>query len=531
MLPCCAFAQGGTCPSNWNSIDPNGNAVAIASYAGITSCYYASKAIGSDTLYDGTSETISGSHGPFAHVPGMQGCTGNCAGISRSAGKGFIMRGGDTWSGSDLGIGWGTASGTASNQIYIGVDQNWYNSGACGASWCRPIWNMSGVGRNVFLADGASHHWWFDNVEIIGMCNSINGVWVQGASNVRASQLYFHAWTHCGNSNNVGFFSQGGKGAMADHNVMDGSDSSKNTFNAFYSSWANIQYNYINFVVSGLIGSSDTVHDNVLYNTVASADGDHCNGFFTFAPYSGNSQLIYNNVVAMGTACPGGVQLWFNGNGPTGPSWVGYGFGNVIYNTTGANIIDIGNHGAGNYGTYYIFNNTIGCANGGCGGTLPTGPYFAIYDQNNHVINGVLPFDTRASGGSVIGPCVNGAGAGCTDLSQTPSGATAQGYTSSTISPYNPPSNCTTGTCSTLQSGTNLASVCGGLSSIDSNAYNACLKGSTAGVSYNSTSHSVLKLSLTPVNRPSSSNWDIGAYQFGTANAPNPPSNLTGVVN
>jgi hypothetical protein len=530
MLPCCAFAQGGACPNNWNSIDPNGSVVGIASYAGIKSCYYASKSIGSDSAYDGTSETISGSHGPFAHIPGMNGCTGNCARVTPTAGQGFIMRGGDTWSGSDLGVYW-APSGTANNQIYIGVDQGWFYSSTCGASWCRPIWNMSSVSRNVFLADGASRYWWFDNVEITGMNNAINGVYVQHASNIRASQLYFHGWTHTGGvGNNVGFFSQGGSGTMADHNVMDGSDSSKNTMNGFFSEWANIQYNYINYVVSGLIGTSDTVHDNVLHNTVLSADGDHCNGFFSFAPLSGTSQLMYNNVINMGSGCGGGVNLWFNGNGSTGPTWVGYGFGNIIYNTSGSNLIDIGNHGAGNYGTYYIFNNVVDCTNGGCGGTLPVGPYFAIYDQNNYTIGGDLSFDSTPSGGSVVGPCNNGKGAGCTDLNQTLATANAQGYTASSQPPYEPSAKCTKSTCSTNGSGADLlSSICGKLQALDSAAFNACTKGTTAGVAYNTSNHTVTKLGVTAVARPSGI-WDIGAYQVGSGTGPASPTNLTGSV-
>lgn len=525
VLPCCALAQGGSCPSNWNSIDPNGNVVGVASYAGIKSCYYASKSIGSDSKYDGTSETVSGTHGPFAHIPGMQGCSGNCANVTPAAGDGFIMRGGDTWSGSDLGVNWNWSGSGTGSQIYVGVDQNWYNSSACGSSWCRPIWNFSSTNANAFLADGGSKYWWFDNVEITALCNQENGVYVQGATNIRASQLYFHGWTHCTNSDNVGFFSQGGPGSMADHNVIDGSDSSKNTFNAFYSYWSSIQYNVIKYVVSGLIGSSDVVHDNVLSNTVTSADGDHCNGFFTFSPLSGNSQLIYNNVVDMGTGCPGGVQMWFNGNSGTDSSWIGYGFGNIIYNTTGGNLVNFGNHGTGNYGKYYFFNNTVDCTNGGCDGTPSNGPYWTMYDQNNQVINGsYIPLEAPSGGTALV--CNDGSGSGCTDLSQSES----SNYSSAGPAPYQPASSCTASSCPTDGAGTNLSSaVCSGLSSINADAYNACQKATTAGVAYNTTTHSITGPAVKPVARPSGK-WDIGAYQVGSSNGPAPVTNLTGSV-
>jgi hypothetical protein len=521
MLPCCAFAQGGSCPNNWNSIDPNGNSVGIASYAGVKSCYYASKSIGSDSQYDGTSETVNGTHGPFAHIPGMQGCSGNCAKVTPAAGQGFIMRGGDTWSGGDLGVYWGRSGTGTGSQIYVGVDQNWFNP-SCGSAWCRPVWNFSGVNADAFQADGGSRYWWFDNVEITALCNQESGVRANYASNIRASQLYFHGWTHCTNSNNVGFFTQGGPGSMADHNVIDGSDSSKNTFNGFFQSWSRIQFNYVQYVVSGVLGSTDSVHDNTFLHTVSSADGDHCNGVFTFSPLSGNSQLIYNNLIDNGTSCPGGVVLWFNGNGGTSSSWVGYGFGNVMYDLS-SNPVNIGNHPSGDYGTYYWFNNTVDCTVGGCGGAPPSGPYWTIYDQNNHVIGSPLNFSCS---GCKVPVCSAGSGSGCMDLTQTVAAANAQGYTASNN--YKPISSCTSGSCSTLKPGADLSSsYCSTLSSIDSTAGQACQLSSGAGCSYNSSTHTLSCPNDAEYTRPSGG-WQIGAFQTVLVNPPTPPTNLTG---
>ncbi len=181
---------------------------------------------------------------------------------------------------TDLGVYW-SASGNKTHRIYIGVDTGWYNSTQCGSSWCRPVFNLSGSSNDAWLDSGSDSYYWIDNIEFINMQNNENGVHLMGAgTGIRASNLYFHAWSHAGGKDNVGFFSQGGPGAIADHNVIDGSDSSRNTFNAF-TSWSAIQYNVIKYVVSGLVGGSDVVHDNVLSNTVTSADSDHCNGFFT----------------------------------------------------------------------------------------------------------------------------------------------------------------------------------------------------------------------------------------------------------
>lgn len=507
---------------NFTSIDPNGNQITLAS-VGITQCHYISKSQGSNSN-SGTSESS-----PWASLPGMKSCSGSCSSYTPSAGDAFIMRGGDSWTSGDLGVTWNWGGSGSTSQIYIGVDKSWYNS-TCGSSWCRPIWNFSGTsGANAFLGSGSKSYWWLDNVEMTAMCNNENGVYVQGAKNIRASQLYFHGWTHCTSSDNVGFFSQGGSGATADHNVIDGSDSSKNTFNAFYSSWSILKYNFIQYVVSGLIGGSDEIHDNRIQNCVVSADGDHANGFFSFYPESTNYQLIYNNVVALGRTCAGGVNMWFNGNSGANASWKGWGFGNVFYNTTGGNAVNFGNHASGNYGTYYWFNNTYDGTNGGCGGFPSNGPYWSIYEENNHYIAcSYLPV-VPPSGANVIGPCNDGSGSSCHDKTQTLSAANGQGYNSNQVAPYSPISTCTSSSCITLGAGSNLTSaVCSTLNGVNEDAYNACQKGSTGGLAYNTTNHTVTNPSYVPNARSATAAWDVGAYQFlsAQAQAPASPTNL-----
>ncbi len=135
-------AAGGSCPTGNTTIDPEGNPINVANVGvngnitgGITSCFYISKANGNDTN-SGTSEAS-----PWAHLPGMPSCTANCASANPSAGEGFILRGGDTWTSGDLGISWNW-SGNSSHPIYVGVDPGWYNS-SCGGSWCRPIFDCA----------------------------------------------------------------------------------------------------------------------------------------------------------------------------------------------------------------------------------------------------------------------------------------------------------------------------------------------------------------------------------------------------
>ena len=515
-------AAGGTCPSGNTTIDPNGNPISLASL-GVTNCFYVSKSTGADTNA-GTSETA-----PWAHLPGMPSCTGVCASTTPSAGQGFILRGGEVWVTSDLGVQW-TWSGKTSNLIYIGIDPGWYNSAICGASWCRPIFN---AGQTALSANGAvfglNNQSWVivDNLEVKGPTNNYAVYDAQGnGTNIRITQSYTHGWTHTGGGNNDGVFRDGGVGTVADHFIIDGSDSSKNTYNGVFGSWSQVQYGYISYVVSGVLGSTDIVHDISIYNTVTSVDGDHCNGLFNFSPGPSGLLLIYNNLLDGGDTCSGGVVLWFNGNGGTTPSQQMYGFNNIIVNTS-SNPLNIGNHGSGNYGTLYWFNNTVDCTMGGCGGAPPSGPYWTIYDNNNMVVGG--PLQLTPSGGSAP-VCSNGTGGGCTDWSPSSSTATTQGYSLSASFPYSPLSSCTSSTCRTVNSGTNVESYCTTLSSINSTAATACRYSASVGCAYNKTNHTLNCPNDPQMARPSTGAWDIGAYLVQSNPLPTAPTNLLAVV-
>ena len=95
-----AFAAGGTCPTGNQTIQADGTPSTIANVGvtaaitgGITSCFYADQTSGSDSN-DGLSEA---SGHPWKHIPGMSGCTATCAATTPTAGEGFILKGGDTW--------------------------------------------------------------------------------------------------------------------------------------------------------------------------------------------------------------------------------------------------------------------------------------------------------------------------------------------------------------------------------------------------------------------------------------------------
>jgi hypothetical protein len=521
-----SFASGGTCPSGNTTIDPNGNPISLSSL-GITSCFYISKSTGSDTNA-GTTEAA-----PWAHAPRMPSCTGTCAATTPAAGEGFIFKGGDSWTSADVGFDI-TSSGTSSNPIYWGPDKTWFNSSVCGSSWCRPILDSQSTStQNVWKWQSTNSWHIVDNFEMIGMRNNQNGFLFQGASNMRATQMYIHGWGHTGNQDNVGMFTQCGPGTNVDHNIVDGADSTKNTFNGVFSSCAGtIAYNYFSYLVSGVLGNTDIIHDNVVLNTVTSVDGDHCNGVFTFSPASGNGQIIYNNYINNGNSCQGGVVLWFNGNGSPIPSSVNFGFNNVLWGLS-SNPVNIGNHATGSYGTYYWFNNTVDCSLGGCGGA-PGNGYWVMNDNNNHLIPGPLNFDSSAFGGATPPVCnkgVKGTSGGCTDLTQTESVANGQGYTSTEKFPYSPISSCTSSSCSTVQAGTNLTSTyCSTLSGINPVAGTACSKGTSVACAYNTSNHTLSCPNDAAITRPSTGAWDIGAYQLGPGQQLGAPTHLSGTV-
>ncbi len=99
--------------------------------------FYISSAIGSDS---NTATQAQNKATPWAHLPGMVNCSANCASFAPVAGDQFILRGGDTWNSSSLGINW-QWSGTSTLPIYIGVDPTWF----AGSAWTRPVWTCGGA--------------------------------------------------------------------------------------------------------------------------------------------------------------------------------------------------------------------------------------------------------------------------------------------------------------------------------------------------------------------------------------------------
>jgi hypothetical protein len=535
-----AFANQ-TCPSGADYLSaaqvPNPPQVTLSSL-GIKTCYYASKSTGSDTLYDGTQETISGSHGPWAHIPGMIGCTGNCAALTPSPGTGFILLGGDSWVASDLGINTCPGSpcwnGTSSNPFYIGVDETWYNSSAC-SSWCRPIFNLqnsTGTLTGNAVVWLYSDYWIFDDIEITGYQQTTGGgdvIATVGNSN-QVERNYVHGWSRTSGSSaynsycfttNTGSGSGGVNSAIHD-NVCDGSDAANLDFMGGVLHSPSLYNNVIRYVYNGTNGNFNTIHDNLIEYNYTATSGDHCNMMNDQGPYSGTIAYAYNNVIR-NAGCPGGVVMFIISNATC--SCTTYEFNNVLYNNDTSSGGGPGNGTHTPTGTYYDFNNTAVTNATNCAGNgdPSDNPGLATSDYGNfHCISTISPLclTTSAVCNSEGGPLLQlpGTSAGESDCNCSPQ---YDQYTSSETYAYSPVAS----TNSTVGAGTNNMLLCTTIASSNAAAGTAC-QSDTTYPEYNTTIHAVTF--RTPNARPLIGAWDIGAYQY--VSGPSAPTGLTASV-
>lgn len=297
-------------------------ALVFSARSAFSATYYVSKSLGSDTA-NGTSEAT-----PWAHLPGMPTCSGNCAAYSPAAGDRFILYGGDTWGASDLGIDW-EWSGTGSAPIYIGVDKNkaWFK----GAAWSRPIFDCQTTsgskntyGNLVWLAG----NWTIlDDIEIRGFQQGASGgmtmVTTYGNDN-EDENMYVHGFSRTPGSSGDNSFcfgnnwsGGGGLRTKLHDNVCDGSDSPNKDFMGGVLHGDKVYDNVIRYVYNGLNGVFNQVYGNLIEDNYVATSGDHCNLSFIQAPFTGHTIYAYDNVIDQKLShCSGGATLWLLGNVP-----------------------------------------------------------------------------------------------------------------------------------------------------------------------------------------------------------------------
>jgi len=578
------FGAGGTCPSGANYLNTTTNSLVTLSSLGVTSCYYIA-ANGSDTN-NGTSEATPWLHAP--QMPSCSGNCATVQNQSGGIppGTGLIFRGGDTWHFGNSGATPYTGGvwnfntgkipeGTSSNPIYVGVDPTWYS----GSSWGRPILTADNPLCNTGTVDGStcfqdtSHTYeqyyvsscpyqisggndffnlgWvenyiIDNFELTGLCQSATGApggqdkYVYYGSthgNLQFTNLYIHGWSHLqfagtnGSSNcttstvcfnilafNGSPYSSGIPSDIVQSVVVDGSDSDPVAGGVCYGAFFDVTYSVFRYTSQCITTNMHVFHDN-LYEYFF--ENGHSNALEESGTWSGTTtDAVYNNVfrhleTSGGT---GGVGIWLT---PL-TTMTDYVFNNLMYDEGPMECYNVGANDR-SAGTQTLFNNTFEFSSTTNSITCEVQGYTnPLIAANNHFIT-----ETNGIGSS----CSSQLTSAVTNLQMTHSTATSAGYTSSETYAFSPASV----SAPTVAAGTNEGSAnnayCSALStaaatdSYLSDAATACLNDTRYACTYNSTNHTVACPARTAIARPSSGNWDIGAYQFGNV-VLDPPTNL-----
>jgi hypothetical protein len=290
--------------------------------------------------------------------------------------------------------------------------------------------------------------------------------------------------------------------------------------------------NYIAYLDNAEFGEINLFHDNVIANMVPPSNSVHGNCIHLFG--SANiTEIIYNNyVTCLNTGTPDEMFLIEETGGATV-----YAFNNVMTKD---------GHGSGfeikNGNTNYLFQNTQECGpdsspastctqlSGNPMVTLRNNLGITSNSNNNTVtesgFSGTLTASVMASktcsggaqnlygGTQICGPIGSGNGTGNLNRNQT--------YP---FAPLDSTAAATVGTAA------NSISLCTEVSQINAEAGTACLKDTTLGVAYNTSSHTVSYPARTPIVHATSGNWQIGAYESGSGAAqPNPPAGLAAMV-
>ena len=489
----------------------------------ITQTFYIDYDGGSDSN-DGTSKNT-----PWKHAPGMNGCSDNCAVYqtdhsssagTTGAGDEFIFKGGVTWSNEvftwDWNLGGGTGWTKGVDAIYFGIDQTWYS----GASWTRPVFDAGGTAISanartstantmfrVYKASGG--YFIIDNLEFKGLPHLDNTERAMVSLSALYSELknsYFHGWSHGGIATSDNFrvitssYDTPNLTVSIHHNVIDGSDSSptpgdmaaalKGHAGQFYN-------NYVGYVQNGEVSNRiGYVWGNTFDHVAYVADFDATQHHQNYQSYGDGDGYIYNNLSI--NPAGGSTYILYPTN-----LYKFYIFNNVVTSDTNQTLQLSSNElTEANTAGFYVWNNTFQ-APVSSSAVLINGPAGATYVsemtvRNNHVIatnNNVNMGNSTAQ--------IN-----TNHLGQTNAGATSAEYVPDSTYPYQPPNSSAV----TVDTGYMMSAFCSSLTDYFQSTPSAdCLKDTSLGVSYNTTTHTVSYPYRIAVTR---STWDIGAYEY-----------------
>jgi hypothetical protein len=492
--------------------------------ASATTYYVAAN--GSDSN-SGTSKTS-----PWAHIPGMMTWAGS---HTPAAGDTFILRGCDVWGNSDFPISW-QWSGTSSSHIVIDRDETWYNGANC-SSWNRAKFDAGHAvinppecsNNNAFWEFGtvsyidvnwielANYHW--TSSQAGGSCYSHEFIAniSTSSSYVHLSNWYVHAWTIAsGADDNDHFFMSGCETCSVDYAVIDNSDGTVHTGAGMQ--WPT-QHSIFKNVANALKPNmSGEFAYNDISNVAGYVSGVHPNCIESIATIRGSGTLyIHDNRVHDNGTCEG---LQVGNPGETDYVWNNLWYNNTSNGANGPNLPQNGNNAV----ALYYWNNTNVDQRSVCVSVASNGNKWskAFKMQNNHCITAGTPSGTSQSGGMVDGP-ISGAATitFSNNIVESLSSANGQGYNNSQAYVYSP----TSSSSQTVGAGANLTSSWPTGFAVQDTTY-ACTEQTVNGVV-----QSVCP-ARTANNRPTSGNWDVGAFLFGSASGspPNPPTGLAAIV-
>lgn len=488
---------------------------------------------------------------PWLHAPGMSGATGNAAGYTPVAGDQFVLRGCDTWT---LTGQWNLpSSGSSGNLVtWGGLDQAWYNTSVCPSGWNRPI--LSGGGAWPGSAAQAAMEFNSTTYNSIQWLEFTNFYWTRGGQ-VKLMDIggsghndiennYVHgmvnATPNTNGSASFAIYDGSGKGnTKILYNVLDLSDSSstaQQTFNGMYGyeTGAEIAYNYMAYMGSCAVISVTLFHDNVLDNCgIPDTEGEglHNNNYENNSERPGGS-FYYNNVTTNsgGAANLPGVSVVNWQLAPSTGQTV-YVFNNIFANMPeqGSSPISCSSKSGNGVGTCVIFNNTIEC------GFHSDGANFSCIENGdggspNATLNAMYNHQISSKSGSSLYNLENGSTISATpnpNLVETVSAATSGGYS---LSNFFAPTSSSGSTVGAGGSASTMQGYCSTISAINAAAGAACQYDATQAVSYNTGSHTVAYPARTANPRPTTGNWDTGAYQYASGNTPNPPTGLAAQI-
>jgi hypothetical protein len=508
----------------------------------------------------------------------MPNCSGNCATVQNQGGgippgTGIIFRGGDTWHFGNtsltpyVGGVWNFNSGkipqgTSSNPIYIGVDPNWYS----GSSWARPILNGDNALCNAGLVNGSTcfqdtthtyeqyyvsscsyqnssswnsfvsfnwvQYYYFDNFEMVGMCESTSQsgfgwnsyiLYESVHGPITITNVYIHGWSHtqfagpngnsvCNGTGAVCFdiyafqgtpYSTGIASGYLAQDVVDGSDSDPVGGGVCDGGLHIAAYSMFRYTSQCIDSDLHTFHDNIYEYFF---ENGHSNVLEEVGVWNGTTNAIYNNIFRHLETTGGthGVGIWLGP--PVGTT--DYLFNNLIYDEGEMELINVGSNN-NNIGTQAWFDNTLELDAGNGFGCRATGYTYPLVSTNNHFItDSSSPFASacRSQMTSV------------TNLRMKHSSARSHGYTASETYAYSPISSASPTVGAGTNEGTKNSAFCSALStaassdSTLSDAASACMYDTRYACTYNSTNHTVSCPARTAVARSSNGAWDVGAY-------------------